>query len=80
MVVVLPAPFGPQEAEDLALADIDREVVQGAHNLAPAARREVSLAVVLGQTLRLDDGHGRRLRTARRQVQQHCHLRLRLAL
>ena len=43
---------GPQEAEDLAFANVDREVVQGAHDLVPAARGKASLAVVLGQTLR----------------------------
>ncbi len=54
--------IGPKEAKDLAFANVDREVIQGAYDLVPAAWGEAALAVVLGQSIGLDDGHGRRLR------------------
>ena len=48
MVVDLPAPFGPEEAEDLARLDGEVEVGQGRRQLA---------AIPLGESAGLDDGH-----------------------
>ena len=41
--MVLPAPFGPEEPEDLALVDAEADVVDGGE-----------AAVVLGEVLNLD--------------------------
>ena len=43
MVVVLPAPFGPEVAHDLALGDLEVELVRG-----------IDVAVSLGQPLGAD--------------------------
>ena len=45
MVVVLPAPFGPEESEDLAAPDLQVEVLDGVHG-----------AVMLGEPLGQDGG------------------------
>ena len=45
MVVVLPEPFGPEQAEELAGRNLQVEPVNGEH-----------LAVALGQALRVDSG------------------------
>ena len=38
-IVVLPAPFGPDEPEEVALGDVEREV--GKHRATPVAERRV---------------------------------------
>ena len=47
-MVVLPAPFGPEEAEDLALLDLERQPVEGASRAAAPEADRVVLGELMG--------------------------------